>query len=307
MLIFVCLMLGQLCRHFKRFPSTSAQVLNAFVIYVSFPAVILVQIPALINSVEPSVELLIPISMAWLMFGLSFFIFRALGRVFEWSSQTTGALILTAGLANTSFVGFPLLEALIGPSAIRVGILVDQLGTFLTCSTLGILVASSFGHSENGRVSAKKILKNILLFPPFVVLVLTSCYALLGLGLPVRLHQVAVKVSQTLVPLALFAVGFGLNIKGSVFKAKALPLSLGLLFKLVLAPAFFVLLYLKILGEGEQPVLITILEAAMAPMITAAVIAFEFDLDSELAGLMVGVGIPLSLGTVPLWYYLLIR
>jgi predicted permease len=55
------------------------------------------------------------------------------------------------------------------------------------------------------------------------------------------------------------------------------------------------------LGEVDFTARVTILESAMAPMIMAAVVADEFDLDRQLANLMVGVGIPLSLVTVPLW------
>jgi predicted permease len=43
----------------------------------------------------------------------------------------------------------------------------------------------------------------------------------------------------------------------------------------------------------------------MASMITSAVVATEFNLDTEMANLMVGIGIPLSLVTVPLWNYFL--
>ena len=37
----------------------------------------------------------------------------------------------------------------------------------------------------------------------------------------------------------------------------------------------------------------------MAPMISSGILAVEFGFDEELAGLMVGVGIPLSFLTVP--------
>ncbi len=50
---------------------------------------------------------------------------------------------------------------------------------------------------------------------------------------------------------------------------------------------------------------VTVIESAMATMITAAVVANEFNLDNELTNLMVGIGIPLSLATVPLWKYFL--
>jgi predicted permease len=43
----------------------------------------------------------------------------------------------------------------------------------------------------------------------------------------------------------------------------------------------------------------------MAPMITGSIIAAEYDLDGDLAALMVGVGIPLSFLTLPIWFQLL--
>jgi predicted permease len=47
---------------------------------------------------------------------------------------------------------------------------------------------------------------------------------------------------------------------------------------------------------------VTVLQAAMAPMITAAIIAQEYELNSDLANLMVGIGIPLSFLTILMWY-----
>jgi hypothetical protein len=44
-----------------------------------------------------------------------------------------------------------------------------------------------------------------------------------------------------------------------------------------------------------------IFEAAMGPMIGAAVVANHYKLDSAITSLMVGIGIPLSLVAAPLW------
>jgi predicted permease len=48
---------------------------------------------------------------------------------------------------------------------------------------------------------------------------------------------------------------------------------------------------------------ITIFEAAMPPQIGAAIVAMERDLDPQLVTLMVGIGIPLSFLTLPMWRY----
>jgi predicted permease len=50
---------------------------------------------------------------------------------------------------------------------------------------------------------------------------------------------------------------------------------------------------------------VTIFEAAMAPQIGAAVVAIDHKLDPPLMSLMLGIGIPLSFLSLPLWWYVL--
>ncbi len=114
------------------------------------------------------------------------------------------------------------------------------------------------------------------------------------------------KLAATLVPLALVSVGLNLKINASIFKRRYPALLYGLSFKLVLVPSFFTLLYYFLLSQKGLATHATLLESAMAPMITSAVVATEFHLDSEIANLMVGVGIPLSLLTVPIWHQFLL-
>jgi len=50
---------------------------------------------------------------------------------------------------------------------------------------------------------------------------------------------------------------------------------------------------------------VTLFDAAMPPMITAAIIASEHDLDPELATLMVAVGLVISFVTLSGWWWML--
>jgi predicted permease len=68
---------------------------------------------------------------------------------------------------------------------------------------------------------------------------------------------------------------------------------------MVLAPVF-IWAFASLLGMSEPTREIAVLEAAMAPMITATVLAMEAGLAPNLGALMLGIGIPLSLVTVPL-------
>jgi predicted permease len=302
LVIFFCLLAGLVCNKLKSFPANCSLVLNAFIIYISLPALVLSQLPKLFMTMTFSGFWWLPISMAWISFLVSVLIIGTIGKKLKWTKAKTGALILTAGLGNTSFVGFPILEALIGPKAIPIGILVDQPGSFLVLSTLGVAVAALFSGAQMHPI---KMAKKVFSFPPFVALIISILWSFLNLKYFDFLSPSFEKIAMTLVPLALFSVGFQLRIKKSVLIKRARPLILGLFFKLFLMPLLFSFLLLKVLGENELTSQVTILESAMATMITSAVVATEFNLDSELANLMVGISIPLSFLTVPLWNYFL--
>lgn len=235
--------------------------------------------------------------MAWITILLAYVLVGYIGKKLHWSKAKTGALILTVGHGNTSFVGFPLLEALLGTQAISIGILADQPGSFLIVSTAGLLIASLYSE---GLTGAKQMVMKVISFPPFISLIASIIWALSGQH-GVHIWQEPLdKISLTLVPLALFAVGFQTDFKWSVIKRRKNPLMIGLALRLLVFPLFFYFLYYIVLGLRDDFAHITILESAMATMITSAVVAGEFNLDSELANLMVGLSIPLSLITVPL-------
>ena len=99
------------------------------------------------------------------------------------------------------------------------------------------------------------------------------------------------------------SVGYQLQL--SQVRGKATALTVGLVFKLALAPLLILLLFVGLLGTEEQMLNVTVFEAAMGPMIGASIVAMDHDLDPPLLTLMVGVGIPLSFLTLPLWWRLL--
>jgi len=243
LVIFTCMVAGIFCRKLRNFPANSAQVLNAFIIYLSLPALILSQVPQLAKTMNFQGLWWLPVSMAWITFLLSFLFFYFIGKKLKWSHAKIGALILTAGLGNTSFVGFPILEALIGPHAIPIGVLVDQPGSFLVLSTLGIMVASIFSGAQ---ISFKIIFKRVFSFPPFLALISSIIWVSTGLIGADTLMPAFSKISSPLVPLALFSVGFQLRVDRHVLKKRWVGISLGLFFKLILLPTFFSIFYLKI-------------------------------------------------------------
>ncbi len=56
--------------------------------------------------------------------------------------------MLTGGLANTSFIGLPMIQTFYGEQYLGLGILIDQVGSYFVLSTLGILVASLYSGGD---------------------------------------------------------------------------------------------------------------------------------------------------------------
>lgn len=265
--------------------------LNRYVIYVALPALVLVLLPGL----HVGRGLWVAASMAWLHFGLAWLVFRWLGRWFGWDRATVGALILTGGLGNTSFLGLPMIQAFWGEADMAIGVVADQLGSFLVLSTLGLLVAArASGTESHWRRSALRIAT----FPPFIALVAAVLWPW---PFPEPLQAALAKLGATLAPVALFAVGIQL---ADGFRGAGKPLAFGLAFKLVLAPLALWGIYAGLGAEGRV-LQVTIFEAAMPPMITAAIVAREFHLEPRLAGLMVSLGVVSSFVSLPLWWKLL--
>jgi predicted permease len=293
-LLATCFLLGIVLRRTGRFPAGTPAVLNGFVIYVSLPSLTLLHI----HRLRLDTGLLFTACMAWVLFGLGFLFFRFVGKWAGLAAGTTGALMLVGGLGNTSFVGLPMIEAFYGKEYLGIGIIADQLGSFLVLSTLGILVATLY---SSGGISPRQMARKVLLFPPFQALVVALL--LKPLPYPDWLTAVLQKLGETLTPLALSSVGFQLRL--SHIRGEVKNLGVGLVYKLVLGPALLALLLVAVLGGSGKVMQVTLFEAAMAPMITAGIIAIDHELNPPLVTLMIGIGIPLSFLTLTGWWWLL--
>ena len=150
LLIVLYMVVGFVLKKSGRFPVKFGQGLNHWVIKVALPALVFLHIHRMASESSIDSDMWIPISMAWIQFIFALICFQIFRRFFSMSVPTAGALFLTIGLGNTSFVGFPLIRALFGESAIPTAVLVDQPGSFLVLSTLGLFSASVLSSTESG-------------------------------------------------------------------------------------------------------------------------------------------------------------
>ena len=295
-LLFVCLIIGIVLKKSKIIPDNFHTSLNAFVINISLSAFSLYYI----SKIELNSSVIYPVLVVWIGIFAAILFFAGLGKIFGWKSSLIGALIMCAGFGNTSFVGIPLIQAMYGEEGLKTVMLVDQPG-FVALSTVGILVANFYSGSKD---SLLKHLSKILKFPPFIAFVIALLLNVFSIEIPKDFDEVLMKLGATTVPLALVSVGSQMQWK-KIEKKEGFHLFIGLLFKLVLLPLIILVIYKYIFHQSGDVIDICILEAAMAPMITAAIIASAHDLEPKFCNLMVAVGIPLSILTVGIWHLLL--
>jgi predicted permease len=289
LLLFLCFALGILVARFARTPPGIAQGLNWWILNVALPALVLDLIPRL----HFDRQLWFLVVSMWFVFLGAWAVCAAFGRWFKWSRARIGALTLVAGLGNTAFTGYPLVEALRGKEGLALAVVADQLGCFLALAVGGITVAAWY---SGGRTHPAAIARRILLFPPFLTLLVAVLAGFLG-GWPAPLENVYERVGATLTPLALFSVGlqFTLQLSRAQFGAVAFALA----WKLVAAPLLVFLAGLAV-GIHGTVLAVAVLQSGMAPMISSAILADQHGLDPRVANATLGVGILVSLATVPL-------
>lgn len=288
-LVFTCLVIGMLLQRVDRFPKGGSEALNAYVIYVALPALVLKEIAGLTLDMRA----LQPVLAAWAVMTFSAVLAWMASGAFKWSRSQTGAMILLISLGNTSFVGIPLIDAHLGAEAIPYAILYDQFGTFLALNTFGVGLAGYYSQSA-GRQGFP--LGNILSFPPFIALLLALGLRLIGY--PPWLLDVLSRLASTLVPVVMVAVGLQWQLR--LRREDLLPLGVALAFILVLEPVFALALVKAFAIEGLVGQVI-VLEAAMPAMISAGVLAMSHNLAPKLTSAVVGYSLMFSLVTVWGW------
>lgn len=294
LLIGLMMALGWGLRRAGVFDEAAAEPLNRFVIWICLPALVLQHVPTL--QWQPALLglALIP----WAILAVTSAAVLLLGRLAGWPRPVVGVLLLLVPLGNTSFLGYPLVAALLGPEAVRYAVVYDQFGSFLILTLFGLPVLALY--SGSGRPRLGELLRRVVLFPPFLALLV----ALLPVEHPQALREVLALVGAALVPVVTFAVGLQLRLKPP--GEQLAPLALGLVLKLAFGP-LLALALAKLLALPAGPREVAVLEAAMPTMITAGALAISAGLAPRLAAAMVGYGILIGMVTLPAWAWWLTR
>ena len=265
--------------------------LNRYVVYVALPALVLVYLPG----IRPDASLILPVLSAWGLFALSAGLILLTAKRMRWPRRITGALLFTATLGNTSFLGVPMTLVFYGKQGLPITLIYDQIGSFLILSTAGIFLLSLY---SGRRFSPWETLWRMLRFPAFLALILAL---FLNRGFADPLGTLLAALAATLAPAAMIAVGLQLRLRFP--RHERIPFLFALGLKLLLAPLLLLLLF-RGFGLTDLTAKVSVLEAAMAPMVSSSTLAILAGLEAEFVASVLGYGILVSFLTVPAIYLL---
>jgi len=294
-LIIICISAGILLSRLRLLPTDAHKGVNAWVINIALPALSLRFVP----EIQWDGQLLLPMIGPLLVWGGAWLFVQLYDRRKQLSIGSRTALLVTCGLGNTAFLGFPMVAAFYGESEIHHAVVFDQI-TFLLFSTLGIITVLRASSENTEALKFTAILKKVLSFPPFVGCLIALLFSRYIDFSPI--NPLLDKLVATVSPMALFSIG--LQLKFGAIRQELKLISAGLLYKLLLAPCLILLLAFLFNTSGN-PAKISVFEAAMSSHITISLLAGQQGLNPRYCSLIVGVGIVTGFITAAGWYFLL--
>ncbi len=221
------------------------------------------------------------------------------GRMLGAPNAVIGAMILAAGFPNATYMGLPVLDAVLGAEGRSIAIQFDYFAATPLLLTVGALLAQRFGSST----AAEPFWQRLLRVPPLLAAVAAVGLNTSGVPLPDWLGGVLEMLGAGVVPLMLLALGMSLSLT-ALHRATVLRALPVLVIQLALMPAVAWVLTDTLGLTGAQRVG-TILEAAMPAMVFGIIFCDRFGLDARFYSLTVTVSTVLSLATLPVWLLLL--
>ncbi|MGG7047936.1 MULTISPECIES: AEC family transporter [unclassified Campylobacter] len=295
--IFFIVVLGFLAKKMKILEQKNSSVFINFVLCFALPALIFDKI----YHINIDIHLLNIVTTGFFASAFGATISLCISLLFKFSRATTVSVVMLSFFGNTLFVGIPVIEGFFGRSAVDMVIFYDQVTTSIPIAILGPVILS-FGVKQ--RVSLLQNCMKILKFPPFisVTLALTAKSFSDIFVLPQELFTPLRMISSSVTPVALFAVGLGLNFGG--VKSSYKGVCIVMLCRMV-APAVFFVLVVKIFNfEINQTWLVGMMLSTMPPMVLASAMIMKAELDSSLAVSSVALGVAFGFVTLPIIYML---
>ena len=219
----------------------------------------------------------------------------AAGYLFKLTRPALIAILITTMFANTGNYGLPLVSFAFGQQALSYASIYFVMTTLLFY-TLGVFLASL------GHMSLKEALIGLFKIPTLYAVLLAIVINILHIQVPTPISRAVDLAAGGSIPLMLILLGVQLTSLEFSEHQRALQLSVGL--RLLVAP-LLALLFAALFGLQTIPRQASVTQASMPGMVSATVLATEYELDTKLVTAVIFISTLLSpLTLTPLLVYL---
>jgi predicted permease len=299
--VFAIIVTGWLAGWLGYIPRSLADGLVHFAYNIAMPALLFVTIAQ-----EPARNLL-----EWrflLAFGggsLLCFALVSLAVRAGWKRDLASSTMygMTAAMTNTGFVALPILHSIYGQPAV----LPAAVATVFVAAVmfpLTVVLLENDRHGAGGGPSARTmvLLKQILLNPMVLSILVGLAWAVAGLPIPQPVAAYMNILAAALTPCALFAIGLGLSVEGvrSNFTASIVLAAV----KLLILP---LIVYGLCVVSGLNPLytIAAVVCAAVPTAKTMYILAHQYAVEEPLVAATVSITTMLSVATLLGWLYVL--
>jgi malonate transporter and related proteins len=292
--LYVLIVAGLVAGRTKIFHGADGS-LNSFVYWFALPAFLFDSIVHAPPGAELPPSFFIVTFLVTLAFSALIHIGARLARL----GAIAGQLSLAAGFGNVAYFAFPVILSVVGPQAALPMALASMVHNIVFM--VGYPVLASLRHAEPGQVR-RALMKAVPLNPTIVSVVLALVVRLAGWGVPELVAVPITFMAQSVIPVALFAVGLALGPAIKAFRTGGQSIVAVLLvsvLKLVAMPLLtWGAVHLFVPDPTGQLTAVLVLMAAMPTGVTSFTLAQEFDGDGRMVAAIVAVSTLLALGTV---------
>ncbi|NOQ82168.1 MAG: AEC family transporter [Methylophaga sp.] len=268
------------------------RALTDLVFYILLPALVLDviwQAPLDSSSLQISFLATCGIAIGLFTMWLLLFLLKA-------SKQQAGALLLAASFPNSTYLGLPVLDQVIGPHTHATVLQYDFFACTPILLSLGILLAHHYGSSKTEVHPLRELVKIPALWAVSIGITLN----LISIPQPEILHSGLSILAGAVVPLMLIVLG--MSIRWRSLHLRFMPLLVPIvMISLILVP-LCVFTMSRVIGFDSDLSIMVTLVGAMPTMVFGIVICERYQLDSELYAAAVTLTTISSLVTLPLWF-----
>ena len=299
--LFLLIIMGYIVGKVNIISESGQKELTSLLLNVTLPVTIILALQMEFSKERFNISLKIILAFV-LSYLLMIILSKVIGKLFNVPNNQRDIIEAATILPNTAFMGYPIILAVLGPDSLFYAVIGAGLTFEMVSWTYGVYVIS-----KNTEFDFRKdIVKNIFLSPGILAVAIGFILFVMSIKIPEPIYTSMNLVSGITSPLAMLIVGILLsrsNVKESLVNKRLYMVAL---IRLIVFPVLIYLL-LTVLGFKGMELIIPVIMLSMPTAANLAMFSEKVNNDTNLASQIVFISSLLSLITIPVIVWLVIK